>query len=149
MPLNVPDQPHCLLVHPVDEPLTSADDDVPIEFSSTPRNVGCTVNSARSRITVPDDGTYLVTACVGGDKTNAGNSGDGIKFFMMVNGSQPVHGGAFPLGTFGVNQGDEFHFNFSFPVFLSANDYVEIAVNNVDDSRGTIKHGYLSVTKLH
>jgi len=149
MPLNVPDQPTCLLVHPVDEPLTSADDDVPIEFSETSRNVGCTVNSAKSRITVPIDGTYLITALVGGDKTNAGHSGDGIKFFCMVNGSQPVSGGAFPLGSFGVNQGDEFHFTFNMPLLLSANDYVEVAINNIDDARATIKHGYLSVTKIH
>lgn len=149
MPLNVADQPSCFLNHPVDENLTGADNDVPIEFQSIETNIGCTVNSAKSRITVPIAGTYLITALVGGDKTNTGNSGDGIKFFLLKNGSEPLPGGAFPLGTFGVNQGDEFHFTFNFPLILAANDYLEIAVNNIDDGRATLKHGYFTVTKIN
>ena len=149
--LSVTAQPCCLLIHPVDENFTSADDNIPLEFTTTETNVGCTVNSAKSRITVPIAGTYLITACLSGTKTNSGFSGDNIVFKLLKNGSTATSGtsNTFPNGSFGVNQGDEFAFNFSLPLTLAANDYLEVAISGVGESRATGKQGYFSVTKLH
>ena len=149
--LSVSAQPCCLLTHPVDENFTGADDDLPLEFTTTETNVGCTVNSAKSRITVPIAGTYLITACISGTKTNSGSSGDNIIFKLLKNGSTATTdtSNTFPNGSFGVNDGDEFAFNFSLPLTLAANDYLEVAIDDVGDSRATGKKGYFSVTKLH
>ena len=150
MPLTVIDQPYCLLSNPIDEVLTTADDDVPLEFANTEHNVGgCTVNAAKSRITVPVTGTYLISALASGQKTNAGESGDGIGFELFKNGSAPINSNAFPLQTFGQNDGDEWSFSFCIPLPLAASDYLEVVLTNVNSSAGTLKYGYFSVTKLH
>ena len=148
---SAPAQPCCLLTHPVDEAFTSADDNIPLEFTTTETNVGCTVNSAKSRITIPVAGTYLITACISGTKTDSGNSGDNIIFKLLKNGSTATTDTTqtFPNGSFGVNQGDEFAFNFTLPLTLAANDYLEVAIFGVGNSRATGKQGYFSVTKLH
>ena len=36
-----------------------------------------------------------------------------------------------------------------FPLILSASDYVEAVLDNVNDSDATVKKGYFSVVKLH
>ena len=148
---SAPAQPCCLLTHPVDEAFTSADDNIPLEFTTTETNVGCTVNSAKSRITIPVAGTYLITACISGTKTDSGNSGDNIIFKLLKNGSTATTDTTqtFPNGSFGVNQGDEFAFNFTLPLTLAANDYLEVAISGVGNSRATGKQGYFSATKLH
>ena len=149
--LSVSAQPCCLLTNPVDENMSDNDNSDPIEFTTTETNVGCTVNSAKSRITVPIAGTYLITSCISGSKTNSTASGDNIVFKLLKNGSTATTDitNSFPHGSFGVNQGDEYAFNFSLPLTLAANDYLEVAFSDINDSRANAKFGYFSVTKLH
>ena len=150
MPLTVVDQPYVLLTHPVDEALSNADDNVPLEFTTLESNLGgCTVNSAKSRITVPISGTYLVTVCISGERTNATQPGDGIQTKILVNGSSPIDTEGFPMDVFGSEQGMEWQFNLAIPLILSASDYVEAVLDNINDSDATVKKGYFSVVKLH
>ena len=151
MPLTVEDQPYCLLTHPVDETITGSgvDNDVPLEFTTTTTNVGCTVNSAKSRITVPIAGTYLVSTVISGG-TQTADAGDGIQLKILKNGSELVPQEIFPIDTFGSNNGEEFAFTMTIPLILAASDYLEVALDNVGGSvSATIQRGYFSVVKLH
>ena len=151
MPLTVEDQPYCLLVHPVDETITGSgvDNDVPLEFTTTQHNVGCTVNAAKSRITVPIAGTYLLSTVISGG-TQTADAGDGIRLKILKNGSQIFESSTFPMDTFGTNNGEEFAFTMAIPAPLAASDYLEVALDNVGGSvSATVQRGYFSVVKLH
>ena len=152
MPLTVIDQPHVLLTHPVDETITGAgvDNGVPLEFTTTHHNIGgCTVNAAKSRITVPISGTYLCCSSISGT-INTVSSGDGIEMKFLVNSANPFEASTYPFDTFGINSGDEFAFFITIPLILTASDYVEVALANVGGTVSAIVNkGYFSVTKLH
>ena len=152
MPLTVIDQPHVLLTHAVDETVTGSgvDNDVPLEFTTTHHNIGgCTVNAAKSRITVPFAGTYLCCSSISGT-VNTVATGDGIEFKFLVNGNNPFESNTYPFDTFGINANDEYAFFISLPLVLNASDYVEVAVSNVGAQvSAIINKGYFSVTKLH
>ena len=152
MPLTVVDQPHVLLTHAVDETVTGSgvDNDVPLEFTTTHHNIGgCTVNGAKSRITVPLSGTYLCCSSISGT-VNTVATGDGIEFKFLVNGNNPFESNTYPFDTFGINANDEYAFFISLPLVLNASDYVEVAVSNVGSQvSAVINKGYFSVTKLH
>ena len=152
MPLTVIDQPHVLLTHAVDETVTGSgvDNDVPLEFTTTHHNIGgCTVNAAKSRITVPFAGTYLCCSSISGT-VNTVATGDGIEFKFLVNGNNPFESNTYPFDTFGINANDEYAFFISLPLVLNASDYVEVAVSNVGSQvSAVINKGYFSVTKLH
>ena len=152
MPLTIIDNPHVLLTHAVDETVTGSgvDNDVPLEFSTTHHNIGgCTVNNAKSRITVPFAGTYLCCSSISGT-LNTVATGDGIEFKFLVNGANPFESNTFPFDTFGINANDEYAFFISLPLVLNASDYVEVAVSNVGSQvSAVINKGYFSVTKLH
>ena len=152
MPLTVIDQPHVLLTHAVDETVTGSgvDNDVPLEFTTTHHNIGgCTVNAAKSRITVPFAGTYLCCSAISGT-VNTVATGDGIEFKFLVNGNNPFESNTYPFDTFGINANDEYAFFISLPLVLNASDYVEVAVSNVGSNvSAIINKGYFSVTKLH
>ena len=152
MPLTIVDQPHVLLTHAVDETVTGSgvDNDVPLEFTTTHHNIGgCTVNGAKSRITVPFAGTYLCCSSISGT-VNTVATGDGIEFKFLVNGANPFENNTYPFDTFGINANDEYAFFISLPLVLNASDYVEVAVSNVGSQvSAVINKGYFSVTKLH
>ena len=151
MPLTIVDQPHVLLVHPVDETInTSADNDLPLEFTTITTNVGgCTVNGAKSRITVPDSGTYLVSTVISGGVQTA-DAGDGIQLKILKNGSELSPQEIFPIDTMGSTNGQEFAFTMSIPLILTASDYLEVALDNVGGTTSaTVQRGYFSVVKLH
>ena len=152
MPLTIVDNPHVLLTHPVDEVITGSgvDNNVPLEFTTTHHNIGgCTVNGAKSRITVPFAGTYLCCSSISGT-VNTVATGDGIEFKFLVNGNNPFESNTYPFDTFGINANDEYAFFISLPLVLNASDYVEVAVSNVGSQvSAIINKGYFSVTKLH
>ena len=152
MPLTIVDNPHVLLTHPVDEVITGSgvDNNVPLEFTTTHHNIGgCTVNSAKSRITVPASGTYLCNAVVSGTVQTA-SSGDGIGMKFLVNGASPFEDNTYPFDTFGVNNNDEFAFFITIPLILTASDYVEVALSNVGSTvSATVSKGFFSIVKLH
>ena len=142
-------QPSCLLSNIVNENMSSNDNMDPIEFTTILTNVGMTVNSAKSRISIPQNGTYLISACVSGDKTSNTDPNDGILLVLLKNGSLFSSEQLYPFDVFGESNGTEFSFVFTFPLPLITDDFLEIALRNIDSSIAEIKNGYFSVTKLH
>ncbi len=143
-------QPACLLINPVDINVTSSDEDTPLKFATQQTNVGCTVNSDKDRITVPISGTYLITACISGEKTNntANDSNDNI-LKILKNGSDAVDNSAFPRHPFGTSSSEPFSFFINMPLVLSANDYLEICLDDFSAATASVKFGYFSITKLN
>ena len=143
-------QPACLLINPVDINVTSSDEDTPLKFATEQTNVGCTVNTDKDRITVPSSGTYLITACISGEKTNhtSNDSNDNI-LKILKNGSDAVNNSAFPRHPFGTSSSEPFSFFINMPLVLSANDYLEICLDDFNAATASVKFGYFSVTKLN
>ena len=142
-------QPSCLLSDVVNESMSAADNGDPIEFTSIVTNVGMTVNSAKSRVTVPQNGTYLVSACISGDRTGTTQPNDGVHVVLKKNGSTFSGDALYPFDQFGSTAGEEFAFVFTFPLPLVTNDYLEVALSNIDNSLAELRTGYFSVTRLH
>jgi len=142
-------QPACLLIDPVDTDITSSNESTPIKFNTQQTNVGCTVNTDKDRITVLSSGTYLISVCLSGIKTNATSDTDRI-LKILKNGNDAVNKDAFPRDPFGTSRNNEsFSHTITMPLVLSANDYLELCFEGVDNALATVKFGYFSVTKLH
>jgi len=142
-------QPACLLIDPVDTDITSTNESTPIKFNTEQTNVGCTVNTDKDRITVPSSGTYLISVCLSGIKTNATSDTDRI-LKILKNGNDAVNKDAFPRDPFGTSRNNEsFSHIITMPLVLSANDYLELCFEGVDNALATVKFGYFSVTKLN
>ena len=147
--INATAQPACLLIDPVDTDITSSNESTPIKFNTQQTNVGCTVNTDKDRITVPSSGTYLISVCLSGIKTNATSDTDRI-LKILKNGNDAVNKDAFPRDPFGTSRNNEsFSHTITMPLVLSANDYLELCFEGVDNALATVKFGYFSVTKLH
>ena len=122
----------------------------PITFQSTHISQGgMTLSNTRSRITVAFSGTYLVTANISGDVATT-QAGDGIIFRLRRNGANYPTDASHPAESFGNATGQEWAFNFILPVNLSANDYIEVCLDNI----GTVVNfgigrGYFSATLMH
>ena len=144
-------QPACLLTDATTVNVSNSTNNTPFGFNTIQTNVGCTVNSAKSRITVPSAGTYLVSACIAGIRTNSTVPTDSVKFVLHKGGSVFPDDQTFPGGVIGTDNNEEFNFTFSLPLVLAANDELEILLINLNSSGGTatINKGYFSVTKLH
>ena len=165
-------QPSCLLTIPKNYTANNTEDPTtgqtggtnrkPISFSNTTTNVNCTtslasdatVNSGITSITVPSNGTYLVSAMIGGKKTG-GNATDQVRFALSKTGigtfpsSDGVDGDVFPTFVFGANDQAEFNCNFTLPVTLSASDTLSVHLSHIGNSSASIEEGYFSVTRLH
>ena len=144
-------QPACLLTDATTVNVSDSTNNTPFGFNTIQTNVGCTVNSAKSRITVPSAGTYLVSACIAGIRTNSTVPTDSVKFVLHKGGSVFPDDQTFPGGVIGTDNNEEFNFTFTLPLVLAADDYLEILLINLNSSGGTatINKGYFSVTKLH
>tara|TARA_B100000575_G_scaffold142250_1_gene113510 strand:- start:1472 stop:2617 length:1146 start_codon:yes stop_codon:yes gene_type:complete len=143
-------QPACLLINPVDVSVTSSDEDTPLKFATEQTNVGCTVNTDKDRITVPFSGTYLITACISGEKTNHTNNDSNENILKILkNGSDAVDNSAFPRHPFGTSTSEPFSFFINMPLVLNANDYLEICLDDFSGATADVKFGYFSVTKLN
>ena len=77
------------------------------------------------------------------------SSTDGVEFHLKRNGSRFPSEPAFPISTYGSTAGDEYYFDFTIIQSLSANDYLEVALTNIDASQGNISRGVFCVTLLH
>ena len=144
-------QPVCLLTDPVTYTAQFSNNNTPIEFQTTTTNVGCTVNTDKDKITVPTAGTYLISACIAGIRTNSTTPTDSVKFALRKNGSIFPNDQTFPGGVIGTDNNEEFNFTFTLPLVLSANDFLEIVLTDLNSSGGQaqINKGYFSVTRLH
>ena len=166
-----PLQPTCLLTIPKNYTANNTENPSnhvggtnrkPISFTNTTTNVNCTtslatdatVNSGITSITVPSNGTYLVSAMIGGARVS-GTDTDQIRFALSKTGigtfpsSDGVDGEVYPTFIFGNDNGAEFYANFTLPLTLSASDTLSVHLSHIGGSSGDIEEGYFSVTKLH
>ena len=113
---------------------------------------GMTVNTSKSRITVPTTGVYLVNAMVAAENLPGDNASDGVVFGLMRNGtvypestqetgaSNPMKKShAYPINTTGYSSSVETFWSFSIYVSLNANDYLELAFADIDYDYGDDK----------
>ena len=163
-------QPTCLLTAPevfnANGPIDAGDNNKPISFQNLTTNVGCTTslapnatqnNSGISSITVPSNGTYLVSALVTGVNQTAGADNDDQVIFSLVKQDTPKANNikgfpnveTFPTFIFGNRTNEEFSASFSLPLTLSANDTLCVQLSHIDSSSAQIDGGYFSVVKLH
>ena len=84
---------------------------------------------------------------VSGDCTTA-NTGDGVEFFLLRNGSVFPRADSFPVESFGTEAGEEYEFTFNIILNLSANDYLEVCLSNIGTSAGSLTRGNFSVSKI-
>ena len=132
----------------------------PISFTNITTNVGCTTSLASnatvtttgiSSITVPSAGTYLVSACISGEKAS-GSGTDQIRFGLSKSGVlQFPNALTFPTFVFGDadDDGAEFNATFTLPLTLSASDTLSVHLSHIGSTSADIQDGYFSVTKLH
>jgi len=168
-------QPACLLTAPVvftaNGPQDAGDNNKPISFQNITTNVGCTTSLAPnatdattgiSSITVPSNGTYLVSALITGVNNMSGGTSDNDDQILFSLARQdtakpttnPYIAGfpnteTFPTFIFGGSDSEEFNVSFTLPLTLNANDTLSVHVSHIDDSQGQIDGGYFSVVKLH
>ena len=110
---------------------------------------GMSISNTRSRITVPTSGTYLINILLSGGISTV-EAGDGIILRLRRNGANYPTDAAHPVETFGSTTGMEWAFNWSLPVNLSANDYVEVCLDNIGGTVSFgIDRGYFAVNLLH
>tara|TARA_R100000005_G_C4962081_1_gene178349 strand:- start:204 stop:1214 length:1011 start_codon:yes stop_codon:yes gene_type:complete len=122
--------------------------DARIQFDTTVTSEGgMTVNSTRSRITVPKAGKYAVLGAVAGSNTTP-SVGDGWRLDLYRDGS--VYGNAYmyPINTVGATSGEEYTLQTSLIVPADANDYFEFYVNSVGAARANVRYGYFCVYYL-
>ena len=158
-------QPACLLTVP--KPFTATGNsnheggtnEQPISFTNTTTNVNCstslapnaTENSGITSISVPSAGTYLVSACISGNRTGGnGTATDQIIFALSKSGitTFPSYR-TYPTFVFGDQVAQEFHATFTLPLTLSANDNLCVHLSHIDGGEARVSDGYFSVTKLH
>ena len=110
---------------------------------------GMVISNTRSRITVPTSGTYLINILLSGGIATV-EAGDGIIMRLRRNGANYPTADSHPVETFGSVTGMEWAFHFNLPVNLSANDYLEVCLDNIG---GTVNfgvdRGYFAVNLLH
>ena len=144
--ITMPTQPCMVFTNVAD---VTPSNNTPLSFSGLDVSKGgMSESNSRSRITVPTNGTYLVSALCSGACTTAA-AGDGIQFFLRKNGSTFPGDTTFPAESYGSEVGMEFAFTFCLAVNLSANDYLEVCFANIDSSAGSLASGYFAVSLLH
>ena len=145
--VTMPHQACMVFTNPSD--VSDPSENTPLEFSGLDVSKGGMAESNnRSRITVPTAGTYLISALISGSILTASSS-DGIEFHLRKNGSIFPSSATFPITTYGTTAGDEYYIDYTIIINLSANDYLEVALTNIDSSQANIQRGYFAVSLLH
>jgi len=144
--VTMPHQACMVFTNPVN--VTDPSENTPLQFSGLDVSKGGMAESnSRSRITVPTTGVYLISALISGSVVTA-SSTDGIEFHLRKNGSVFPSSDTFPITTYGSTAGDEYYVDFTVILNLSANDYLEVALTNLDASQGDISRGYFAVALI-
>ena len=121
----------------------------PLQFSGLEVSKGgMSESNSRSRITVPTTGTYLIHAMLSGSITTAAST-DGVEITLLKNGSVYPNVYNHPISTYGVNAGDEYAFQLTQILNVSANDYLEICFTNINSAVAALERGHFAVSLLH
>ena len=139
-----------MLSNPTDRTINDSDQNDPIHFETVDlEKGGINDSNSKSRITVSQDGIYLITCCLSGSVTTHSH-GDGIAICLRKNGSIFPRESAFPVESFGSQDGMEWAFTFAITEILSDNDYLEVVFRNIEGTvSATLNKGYFCVTRLH
>jgi len=139
-----------MLSNPTDRTINDSDQNDPIHFETVDlEKGGINDSNSKSRITVSQDGIYLITCCLSGE-VNTHSHSDGIAICLRRNGSIFPRESAFPVESFGSADNMEWAFTFAITEILSDNDYLEVIFRNIDVTvSATLNKGYFCVTKLH
>jgi len=139
-----------MFTNPTDRTINDSDEDDPIHFETVDLQKGGTNDSnSKSRITVSQGGIYLVTCCLSG-QVNTHSHSDGIGIVLRKNGSIFPRESAFPVESFGSENGMEWSFTFAITEQFSDNDYLEVVFRNIEGTASaTLNKGYFCVTRLH
>lgn len=122
--------------------------DAIVEFDSTVTSEGgMTVNSSKSRITVPKAGKYAVLGAVAGSNTTV-SVGDGWRLDLYRDGAVYANAYTYPINTTGASTGEEYTLQTSLIVPADANDYFEFKVASVGSARASVRYGYFCVYYL-
>ena len=121
----------------------------PLQFSGLEVSKGgMSESNSRSRITVPTTGTYLIYAMLSGSISSAAST-DGVEITILKNGSVYPNVYNHPISTYGVNAGDEYAFQLTQILNVSANDYLEICFTNINSAVAALERGHFAVSLLH
>ena len=139
-----------MLSNPTDRTINDSDQNDPIHFETVDlEKGGINDSNSKSRITVSQDGIYLITCCLSG-QVNTHSHSDGIAIVLRKNGSIFPRESAFPVESFGSQDGMEWAFTFAITEILSDNDYLEVVFRNIEGTvSATLNKGYFCVTRLH
>ena len=122
--------------------------DAIVEFDSTVTSEGgMTVNSSRSRITVPKAGKYAVLGAAAGTNTTV-SGGDGWRLDLYRDGAVYANSYMYPINSPGASTGEEYTLQTSLIVPADANDYFEFKVASVGSARANVRYGYFCVYYL-
>ena len=144
--VTMPHQACMVFTNPVD--VTNPSENTPLQFSGLDVSKGGMAESnTRSRITVPTTGTYLISALVAGTIITAAST-DGVEFHLRKNGSIFPSSAVFPITSYGSTAGDEYYIDYTIILNLTANDYLEVALTNIDTSQADVQRGYFAVALI-
>ena len=121
----------------------------PLQFSGLEVSKGgMSESNSRSRITVPTTGTYLIYGMLSGSISSAAST-DGVEITLLKNGSVYPNVYNHPISSYGVNNGDEYAFQLTQILNVSANDYLEVCFTNINSAVAGVERGHFAVTLLH
>jgi hypothetical protein len=135
----------------------SGDNQDPLHFDHVHINQGgMTISQNNGRIEVPVTGIYFVSFMISGT-VSAIDTNDGIELLLLVNGSEypTSNSGIEPVFNFGHGHSSatahnlvahtEYNCSNTILVSLTAGDYLEVAVDNIGSSDGTVTRGNFCV----
>ena len=129
--------------------VSTPSNNTPLQFSGLEVSKGgMSESNSRSRITVPTTGVYLIHAMLSGSVSTAAST-DGVEITLLKNGSVYPNVYNHPISTLGINAGDEFDFQLTQIVSVSANDYLEICFTNINTAVAGVERGHFAVSLLH
>ena len=76
-------------------------------------------------------------------------STDGVEITLLKNGSVYPNVYNHPISSYGVNNGDEYAFQLTQILNVSANDYLELCFTNINSAVAGVERGHFAVTLLH
>ena len=76
------------------------------------------------------------------------SSTDGVELHLRKNGSIFPSSAVFPITSYGSTAGDEYYIDYTIILNLTANDYLEVALTNIDTSQADVQRGYFAVALI-
>ena len=111
---------------------------VKVTFDTSTTTNGMSFSNADDRLTVPVAGNYLITAQASTSVTDV-YQGDGVYMHIRKNGSNIWYNYSVPLFSTGSAVGEEASISDSYVVPLSANDYIELWLTDINSGNNDFR----------